>query len=226
MIAEESGITALSRGLFAKIETTSARTSMVGVLVRLDVTDRTTTERDIESMGTFLCATLSTTCSLTNTERSTHPPSSNAYRSSGSVHAADGPTDDLAGKGAAAFREVKASVESVIADAGDKGQQAWDYAGKKGRKRWTTSVKLGTRLPSPSKDQLQSAYTTLALAVAAGFLFGDLATLGEQYRVSPIRSRSENTAAFTAVWGSIAVVSLLCRCFSCCLDIACIFTEL
>ena len=55
MIAEEGDFTVLhvSRGLFAKIETTSARTSMVGVLVRLDVTDRPTTERDIESMGTF-----------------------------------------------------------------------------------------------------------------------------------------------------------------------------
>jgi hypothetical protein len=90
---------------------------------------------------------------MTNTEQSTQLPSSNAYRFSDSLHAADGPTDDLAAKGAAAFREVKANVESVIADAGDKGQQAWDYAGKKGQE---------------AVDNVREVGDTLAVAIADG----------------------------------------------------------
>jgi ElaB/YqjD/DUF883 family membrane-anchored ribosome-binding protein len=110
---------------------------------------------------------------MTNTERSTHPPSSNAYRSSGSVHTADGATDDLATKGAAAFREVKASVESVIADAGDKGQQAWDYAGKKGQEAVDNVREVRDTLAvAIERSVTKRPYTTLALAVAAGFLFG------------------------------------------------------
>jgi ElaB/YqjD/DUF883 family membrane-anchored ribosome-binding protein len=110
---------------------------------------------------------------MTNTERSTHPPSSNAYRSSGSVHAADGATDDLAAKGAAAFHEVKASVESVIADAGDKGQQAWDYAGKKGQEAVDNVREVGDTLAvAIERSVTKRPYTTIALAVAAGFLFG------------------------------------------------------
>jgi len=52
-----------------------------------------------------------------------NPSSSNAYGSSGGSHAVDAPKDDLASKGAAAFREVKAAVDSVIADAAEKGHK-------------------------------------------------------------------------------------------------------
>jgi hypothetical protein len=57
---------------------------------------------------------------MTNTARSTYPSSSKPHGSSGGAHAPDASTDDLAAKGAAAFREVKANVESVIADAGEE----------------------------------------------------------------------------------------------------------
>jgi ElaB/YqjD/DUF883 family membrane-anchored ribosome-binding protein len=69
---------------------------------------------------------------MTHTERSTCQPSSIPYGSSGDVHPADVSKDDLASKGASAFREVKANVESMIADAGERGQQALNYAGQKG----------------------------------------------------------------------------------------------
>src|ERR1700704_6511050 len=71
---------------------------------------------------------------MTNTERSTYQPSSMPNgSSSGADAAAAASKDDLASQGAAAFREVKANVESVIANAGEKGQQALNYAGRKGQ---------------------------------------------------------------------------------------------
>ena len=53
------------------------------------------------------------------------------YGSSGKANSSETRADDLAAKGAAAFREAQASVESVIAEAGEKGQQALTFAGQK-----------------------------------------------------------------------------------------------
>lgn len=110
---------------------------------------------------------------MTNTERSTYPSSSNAYGSSGPAHASDAPKDDLAAKGAAAFREAKANVESVIADAGEKGQEALNYAGQKGREAMDSVREVGDTLAVAVEKSIKTRpYTTLALALAAGFLFG------------------------------------------------------
>ena len=110
---------------------------------------------------------------MTNTERSTYPSSSKPYGFSGDARPAEALKDDLASKSAAAFREAKANVESVIADAGEKGQQALNYAGQQGQKAMDNVRGVGTRSPSPSKNQSRSAPTrTLALAVGLGFLFG------------------------------------------------------
>ena len=96
---------------------------------------------------------------MTNTERSTYPSPTNAYGSSGRAQAADAPGDDLASIGAAAFREAQASVESVIADAGD-------YAGKKGsRKPWTICAELATHSPLPLKNQSRRDPTYSIVAV-------------------------------------------------------------
>jgi ElaB/YqjD/DUF883 family membrane-anchored ribosome-binding protein len=103
---------------------------------------------------------------MTNTERSTHSPPSNAYGSSGRAAVADAPKDDLASKGAAVFREAKANVESMISDAGD-------YAGKKGKEAMDNVRGVGDTLAvAVEKSVTTRPYTTLALAVAAGFLFG------------------------------------------------------
>jgi hypothetical protein len=83
---------------------------------------------------------------MTNIDQSTRPSSGNAYGSSGGAHAADTPKDDLASKGAAAFRDTKASVESVIADAGEKRQQAFNYAGKKGQEAMDNVRRVGDTL--------------------------------------------------------------------------------
>jgi hypothetical protein len=113
------------------------------------------------------------TIKMTNVERSTHPSSANAYGSSGGAHAANAPKDDLASKGAAAFRDTKAGVESVIADAGEKGQQALNYAGKKGQEAVDNVRGVGDTLAvAIQKSVTTRPYTTLVLAVAAGFLFG------------------------------------------------------
>jgi ElaB/YqjD/DUF883 family membrane-anchored ribosome-binding protein len=110
---------------------------------------------------------------MTNTERSTHPSSSNAYGSSGGSHAVDAPKDDLASKGAAAFREVKAAVDSVIADAAEKGQQALNYAGQKGQEAVDNVREVGDTLAvAVDKSVTKRPYTTLALAVGLGFLLG------------------------------------------------------
>jgi hypothetical protein len=110
---------------------------------------------------------------MTNTEPSTRPSFPNTYGSSGRAHAADAPKDDLAAEGATAFREAKANVESAIADAGDKGQQALKYAGEKGQEAMDTVRSVGDTLTvAIEKSVTTRLYTTLALAVAAGFLFG------------------------------------------------------
>jgi ElaB/YqjD/DUF883 family membrane-anchored ribosome-binding protein len=108
---------------------------------------------------------------MTNVDRSTHPSSAIAYGSSG--HSAAAPKDDLASKGAAALRDTKAGVESVIADAGEKGQQALNYASKKGQEAMDNVRSVGdTVAVAIEKSVTTRPYTTLALAVAAGFLFG------------------------------------------------------
>jgi ElaB/YqjD/DUF883 family membrane-anchored ribosome-binding protein len=110
---------------------------------------------------------------MTNFERSTHPSPGNAYGSSSGAHAADTSKDDLASKGAAAFRDTKASVENAIADAGERGQQAFNYAGKKGQEAMDNVRGVGDTLAvAIEKSVTTRPYTTLALAVAAGFLFG------------------------------------------------------
>jgi ElaB/YqjD/DUF883 family membrane-anchored ribosome-binding protein len=76
-------------------------------------------------------------------------------------------------KGVAAFRDTKASVDSVIADAGEKGQQALNYAGKKGQEAMDNFCGVGDTLAVAIERSVTTRpYTTLALAVAAGFLFG------------------------------------------------------
>jgi ElaB/YqjD/DUF883 family membrane-anchored ribosome-binding protein len=102
---------------------------------------------------------------MTNTERSTYPSSSKPYGSS-SAPAADVLKDDLASKGAEVFREAKASVESMISDAGD-------YAGKKGKEAMDNMRGVGDTLAVAVEKSIKTRpYTTLALALAAGFLFG------------------------------------------------------
>jgi ElaB/YqjD/DUF883 family membrane-anchored ribosome-binding protein len=110
---------------------------------------------------------------MTNTERSVYPTSPKPYGSPGGANAADASKDDLASKGAAAFREAKANVESVIADAGDKGQQALSYAGQKGQEAMNNVREVGDTLAGAiEKSVAKRPYTTLALAVGLGFLFG------------------------------------------------------
>ena len=110
---------------------------------------------------------------MTNAERSTYPQSSNPYGSSGGANAADASKDDLASKGAAAFREVKANVESVVADAGEKGQQALNYAGQKGQEAMNGVREVGDTLAvAVEKSVAKRPYITLALAAGLGFLFG------------------------------------------------------
>jgi ElaB/YqjD/DUF883 family membrane-anchored ribosome-binding protein len=110
---------------------------------------------------------------MTNVDRSTHPSSAHAYGSPGGAQAAAPPKEDLASNGAAAFRDTKASVESVIADASEKGQQALNYAGKKGQEAIDNVRGVGDTLAVAIEKSVSTRpYTTLALAVAAGFLFG------------------------------------------------------
>jgi ElaB/YqjD/DUF883 family membrane-anchored ribosome-binding protein len=109
---------------------------------------------------------------MSNVERTTYPSSFTPYGSSGGARTADG-KDDLASKGGAALREAKAGVESVIADAGDKSQRALNYAGKKGQEAMDNVRGVGGALANAiEKSVMARPYTTLALAVAAGFLFG------------------------------------------------------
>ena len=103
---------------------------------------------------------------MTNTERSRYPSSSKPYSSSGGAHAIDASQDDLASKGAEVFREAKANVETMISDAGD-------YAGKKGKEAMDNLRGVGDTLAVAVEKSIKTRpYTTLALALAAGFLFG------------------------------------------------------
>jgi ElaB/YqjD/DUF883 family membrane-anchored ribosome-binding protein len=103
---------------------------------------------------------------MTNTEGSTHSPHANAYGSSGRAPVADASKDDLAAKGATAFREAKANVEDMISDAGD-------YSGKKGREAMDNVHGVGDMLAvAVERSVTARPYTTLALAAAAGFLVG------------------------------------------------------
>jgi ElaB/YqjD/DUF883 family membrane-anchored ribosome-binding protein len=101
---------------------------------------------------------------MTNIERSTYPSSSNPYGSSNGAPVA--PKDPLASKGAEVFRDAKAGVESIISDAGD-------YAGKKGKEAMDNMRGVGDTVAVAIENSVTTRpYTTLALAVAAGFLFG------------------------------------------------------
>lgn len=102
---------------------------------------------------------------MTLTDR--YSPASNAPGSpSKTAPVADAPKNDIASKGAAAFRETKANVGDMISDAGD-------YAGKKGREAMENMRGVGDTLAvAVEKSVTMRPYTTLALAVAAGFLFG------------------------------------------------------
>ena len=103
---------------------------------------------------------------MTNTERSSYLPDSNAYGSAGRAPVADAPKDDFVSKGAAAFREAKANVEDMVSDAGD-------YAGKKGREAMDNVRGVGDTLAVAVERSVKARpYTTLALAAAAGFLVG------------------------------------------------------
>jgi len=124
------------------------------------------------SWGTFYrCAALSDRHStkmdshqMTNTD--THSPHSNAYGPSGRVPVAGASKDDLASKGATAFREAKANVGDMISDAGD-------YAGKRGREAMDNMRGVGDTLAvAVERSVTARPYTTLAVAAAAGFLGG------------------------------------------------------
>jgi ElaB/YqjD/DUF883 family membrane-anchored ribosome-binding protein len=103
---------------------------------------------------------------MTNTERSIYPSSSKPYGSSGGAPAVVAQKDDLASKGAEVIRDAKAGVESMIGNAGD-------YAGKKGKEALDSMREVGDTLAVAIERSVTARpYTTLALAVAAGFLFG------------------------------------------------------
>jgi ElaB/YqjD/DUF883 family membrane-anchored ribosome-binding protein len=108
---------------------------------------------------------------MTSVDRSTYP--AHAYGSSHDVHPADAHKESLAPEGAATLRDTKAGVESVIADAGEKGQQALKYASNKGQEAMENVRGVGdTFAVAIEKSVTTRPYTTLALALAAGFLFG------------------------------------------------------
>ena len=109
---------------------------------------------------------------MTNMERSTFP-SSSSLGSSGRAQAADVPKDDLAAKGSAALHEAKTNVKTVISDVSGKGQVALNYAGQKGREAMDGVREVGDTLAVAAEKSLQERpYTTLALALATGFLIG------------------------------------------------------
>jgi ElaB/YqjD/DUF883 family membrane-anchored ribosome-binding protein len=89
------------------------------------------------------------------------------------ANAADAAIDDLASKSAAALREVKANLESVIAGAGETGQRAVNYAGQKGQEAIDNVREVGDTLAvAIEKSVAQRPYVTLALVAGLGFLFG------------------------------------------------------
>ena len=105
---------------------------------------------------------------MTLVERSTIP-SSSSYGSSGRTQVADVPKDGLPAQGAA-----KTNIESVIADFGEKGQEALNYAGQKGQEAMDSVRNVGDTIATAVEKSVQARpYTTaLALALAAGFLVG------------------------------------------------------
>jgi ElaB/YqjD/DUF883 family membrane-anchored ribosome-binding protein len=115
---------------------------------------------------------------MTHVDRPAYPSSATGYESSGAAHSANAPKanaqkEDFASKGAAALHDTKAGVESVIAGAGEKGQQALNYASKKGQEAMDNVRGVGDTLAVAIENSVGTRpYTTLLLAVAAGFLFG------------------------------------------------------
>jgi ElaB/YqjD/DUF883 family membrane-anchored ribosome-binding protein len=110
---------------------------------------------------------------MSNVEGSTLSSSANANGSSGGAYAVDTSGDDLDAEGAAALRESKAIVDCVIADAGEKGRQALNYAEEKGQEAIDNVRDVGDTFGAAiEKSVTARPYTTLALAVAAGFLLG------------------------------------------------------
>jgi ElaB/YqjD/DUF883 family membrane-anchored ribosome-binding protein len=110
---------------------------------------------------------------MTNAEPSTYQPFFMPSSSPGDAHATDASKDDLASQGAEAFRGIKANVESVIADAGEKGQQALSYAGRKGQEAVDSMRDVGDTLAvAVEKSVTKRPYATLALALGLGFLLG------------------------------------------------------
>ena len=64
-------------------------------------------------------------------------------------------------------------IDSVTADAGEKGRQALSCAGKNGQEAMNNVRDVGGTLGTAIEKSITTRpYTTLALAVAAGFLFG------------------------------------------------------
>jgi ElaB/YqjD/DUF883 family membrane-anchored ribosome-binding protein len=71
-------------------------------------------------------------------------------------------TDIFAAKGNAAWSRAKSNVESVVSDVGAKGQEAVDAV-----------QEAGDRVIDAIDDSLRTRpYTTLAIALGIGFLFG------------------------------------------------------
>jgi ElaB/YqjD/DUF883 family membrane-anchored ribosome-binding protein len=110
---------------------------------------------------------------MTISEQSAHPAFSKPYGPLGGANSADATKDDLTSKGAATFRDAKANVESVVADAGEKGQQALNYAGRKGQEAMHHVRDVGDTLAGAlEKSVTTRPYATLALAIGLGFFFG------------------------------------------------------
>jgi hypothetical protein len=110
---------------------------------------------------------------MTNAERSTFPSSPKSHDYPGGAKVADAQNDDFVAKGAAALRQARANVDSVIADVEEKGQQALNYAEGKGREAFNIARDFRDTLAvDVEKSVTKHPYTTLALAVGLGFLFG------------------------------------------------------
>jgi ElaB/YqjD/DUF883 family membrane-anchored ribosome-binding protein len=70
--------------------------------------------------------------------------------------------DIVASRGGATWRKAKSNIEGVLSEAQDKGQEAVDAARE-----------VGDNLVDAIDESLKKRpYTTLALALAIGFLFG------------------------------------------------------
>ena len=110
---------------------------------------------------------------MANTGQPLHSSPSNADGASSRAHAASTQIDDLAAKGAAAFREAQTSVECAIADASERGHQALTFAGQKGQEAMDGVREVGDTLAVAIEKSVKTRpYTTLALVMAAGFLIG------------------------------------------------------